>query len=95
MNVEETSPSKPAAAVPNRKSGGTGDRPDRSDTDSREALDALLGDQLEYYQARAGEYDQWFLREGRYDRGEELNQLWFEEVALVQAALARAHPGGR
>lgn len=31
----------------------------------------LLAEQLAYYRARAGEYDQWFLREGRYDRGPE------------------------
>jgi hypothetical protein len=29
----------------------------------------LLADQIAYYRARAGEYDEWFLRQGRYDRG--------------------------
>src|SRR5437868_6839320 len=28
--------------------------------------DALLQEQLAYYRARAGEYDEWFLRQGRY-----------------------------
>ena len=34
---------------------------------------ALLQEQIAYYRARAGEYDQWFLREGHYDHGPELN----------------------
>ena len=31
----------------------------------------LLGEQVEYYRARAEEYDEWFFRQGRYDRGPE------------------------
>ena len=31
--------------------------------------DGLLEGQLAYYRARAGEYDEWFLRTGRNDRG--------------------------
>jgi demethylmenaquinone methyltransferase/2-methoxy-6-polyprenyl-1,4-benzoquinol methylase len=57
-------------------------------------MESLLRDQLDYYEARAEEYNQWFLREGRYDRGEQLNRLWFDEIAQVQAGLAEAHPGG-
>ncbi|QFS50036.1 hypothetical protein [Nostoc sphaeroides] len=34
----------------------------------------VIQQQIEYYRARANEYDQWFYRTGRYDRGEELNQ---------------------
>ena len=33
--------------------------------------DPILSDQLGYYRARSGEYDEWFFREGRYDRGED------------------------
>ena len=33
----------------------------------------LLREQLDYYRARAAEYDQWWLRQGRYDRGAALN----------------------
>jgi len=33
-----------------------------------------LKEQLEYYRARAAEYDQWWLRQGRYDRGAALNR---------------------
>jgi demethylmenaquinone methyltransferase/2-methoxy-6-polyprenyl-1,4-benzoquinol methylase len=47
----------------------------------------VLREQLEYYQARAGEYDEWFLREGRYDRGPEHRTEWFREAGLVEAAL--------
>ena len=50
----------------------------------------LLREQLEYYRARAGEYDEWFLRQGRFDRGEEHRAEWFGEVAQVQDALAAA-----
>lgn len=54
----------------------------------------LLAEQIAYYRARASEYDEWFLRQGRYDRGEEHRRLWFEEVAAVEAALADAAPSG-
>ena len=47
----------------------------------------ILEEQLEYYRARAGEYDEWFLREGRYDRGPQHRAEWFSEVALVETAL--------
>lgn len=43
----------------------------------------VLQDQIAYYRARAGEYDEWFYRKGRYDRGAENNQRWFDEVATV------------
>ncbi len=52
--------------------------------------DATLSEQRQYYRARAPEYDQWFLRQGRYDQGEELNGRWSDEVAQVQAALDAA-----
>ena len=50
---------------------------------------------MEYYRARAGEYDQWFLRQGRYDRGEALNRQWFEEVDEVARVLEAFRPAGR
>jgi demethylmenaquinone methyltransferase/2-methoxy-6-polyprenyl-1,4-benzoquinol methylase len=43
--------------------------------------------QIAYYRARASEYDQWFLREGRYDRGAAHRAAWFGEVATVERAL--------
>jgi SAM-dependent methyltransferase len=48
----------------------------------------LLSEQVEYYRNRAGEYDQWWFRTGRYDRGPELNAAWFADVAAVESALA-------
>lgn len=56
--------------------------------------DALLREQIAYYRARAGEYDEWFLRQGRYDHGPEANGRWFAEVAQVRAALDAFHPTG-
>ncbi|HKC66186.1 MAG TPA: class I SAM-dependent methyltransferase [Pyrinomonadaceae bacterium] len=47
----------------------------------------LLDEQLAYYRARASEYDQWFLRQGRYDYGPEHRAEWFREVATIESAL--------
>lgn len=47
----------------------------------------ILQEQIAYYRARANEYDQWFYRLGRYDRGEELNQRWFKEVDIIKQDL--------
>lgn len=55
----------------------------------------LLDEQVAYYRARAPEYDEWFLRLGRYDRGEAHRRAWFAEVAEVEAALREARPHGR
>ncbi|MGB7540185.1 MAG: class I SAM-dependent methyltransferase [Anaerolineales bacterium] len=57
-------------------------------------IESLLKKQIEYYRARASEYDDWFLRRGRYDRGPAANAEWFAEVACVRAALAGFHPEG-
>lgn len=40
--------------------------------------------QIAYYKARAKEYDEWFYRIGRYDRGAKINQLWFDETAALK-----------
>jgi 2-polyprenyl-3-methyl-5-hydroxy-6-metoxy-1,4-benzoquinol methylase len=58
-------------------------------------LDAALAGQQKYYSARAGEYDEWWWREGRYDRGTELNARWRGEALAVESALARFSPTGR
>lgn len=55
----------------------------------------LLDEQIAYYRERAPEYDEWFLRRGRYDRGEPHKRAWFDEVARVEEALRAAEPGGR
>ncbi|MEI2579282.1 class I SAM-dependent methyltransferase [Scytonema sp. PRP1] len=49
--------------------------------------DDTIQQQITYYSARAEEYDELFYRAGRYDRGEEINQRWFNEVAVVKNAL--------
>jgi demethylmenaquinone methyltransferase/2-methoxy-6-polyprenyl-1,4-benzoquinol methylase len=54
-----------------------------------------LRQQLDYYRARAAEYDQWWLRQGRYDRGEALNAQWFADATVVSAALSAFRPAGR
>lgn len=49
-------------------------------------------EQILYYQARAGEYDEWFYRLGRYDRGPEMNERWFEEAARCMRELQTFEP---
>lgn len=55
---------------------------------------SALEEQIEYYRARASEYDQWYLRQGRYDRGAELNERWFAEDRVVLESLRASQPGG-
>jgi demethylmenaquinone methyltransferase/2-methoxy-6-polyprenyl-1,4-benzoquinol methylase len=50
----------------------------------------LLAQQIAYYRARAGEYDEWFFRRGRYDRGAAHRASWFEEIAHVEHAVREA-----
>ena len=49
--------------------------------------DKIIQEQIDYYRARASEYDEWFYRIGRYDRGEEIKERWFKEVNVVKQAL--------
>ncbi|SRR5579883_2154584 len=53
-----------------------------------------LHSQIAYYRARAGEYDEWFYRRGRYDRGPDDNAAWFAEAAEVMQALHNIGPVG-
>ncbi|MEZ4670098.1 MAG: class I SAM-dependent methyltransferase [Anaerolineae bacterium] len=48
----------------------------------------ILQQQIAYYRARAGEYDEWFYRIGRYDRGAEWNARWFAEVETLMREVA-------
>lgn len=48
----------------------------------------ILREQQTYYNERSSEYDEWWLRQGRYDRGEAENAIWFAEQDEVQAAFA-------
>jgi SAM-dependent methyltransferase len=54
----------------------------------------LLDQQMAYYRARAEEYDQWFLREKRYDRGPEHRRQWFREVEEIGSVLQATVQGG-
>jgi demethylmenaquinone methyltransferase/2-methoxy-6-polyprenyl-1,4-benzoquinol methylase len=55
---------------------------------------AILDAQISYYRARAAEYDEWFLRQGRYDRGPAHRADWLREVEQIQSALAPEIPRG-
>ena len=55
----------------------------------------LLAAQIAYYRARAPEYDEWWLREGRYDRGASVNMQWANERTALASALERFRPAGR
>jgi cyclopropane fatty-acyl-phospholipid synthase-like methyltransferase len=46
---------------------------------------SVLTEQVAYYRARATEYDAWFNREGRYDRGEAATTAWRAELAEVRS----------
>lgn len=50
----------------------------------------LIDEQIAYYRARAAEYDAWWFRTGRFDRGEDNNAAWRAEVAQVERAVADA-----
>lgn len=55
----------------------------------RETVSArTLAEMISYYRARAHEYDEWFYRRGRYDRGPERNAQWFVEAEEAFDALA-------
>ena len=47
----------------------------------------LLQHQIEYYSARAPEYDRWFYRQGRYDRGAAFKRQWDSEAQIVREQL--------
>jgi 2-polyprenyl-3-methyl-5-hydroxy-6-metoxy-1,4-benzoquinol methylase len=57
-------------------------------------IQELLEEQARYYRARAGEYEDWWFRRGRYDHGSEVNARWFADVSEVQDALERFVPTG-
>jgi SAM-dependent methyltransferase len=44
------------------------------------ASDDLSAEMVAYYEARSGEYDDWYLRRGRYARGPVHDQAWHAEL---------------
>ncbi|HVA20104.1 MAG TPA: class I SAM-dependent methyltransferase [Solirubrobacteraceae bacterium] len=57
--------------------------------------EGLLAEQAHYYRARAGEYEDWWFRRGRYDHGRDANAAWFAEAAQAEADLERFGPAGQ
>ena len=47
----------------------------------------LIKVQVEYYRARAPEYDEWFFRQGRYDQGPAHRAQWLGEAGEIEADL--------
>jgi demethylmenaquinone methyltransferase/2-methoxy-6-polyprenyl-1,4-benzoquinol methylase len=54
-----------------------------------------LAEQLDYYRARASEYDEWWFRKGRYDHGPDLNAAWFRDITELEKALDDFGPRGK
>jgi demethylmenaquinone methyltransferase/2-methoxy-6-polyprenyl-1,4-benzoquinol methylase len=52
----------------------------------------VIDEMIAYYRARAAEYDEWFYRQNRYDHGPEINQLWFDDVAQLEAVFSTIEP---
>jgi demethylmenaquinone methyltransferase/2-methoxy-6-polyprenyl-1,4-benzoquinol methylase len=57
-------------------------------------LDEILEEQRHYYCLRAPEYDEWWLRRGRFDHGDKENAIWFEEVSQIQTFIDQANLTG-
>jgi 2-polyprenyl-3-methyl-5-hydroxy-6-metoxy-1,4-benzoquinol methylase len=57
---------------------------------SKEVSEQTLQIMKAYYKERAQEYDEWFYRQGRYNRGPESNARWFAEIDEVIRALENA-----
>jgi SAM-dependent methyltransferase len=55
----------------------------------------ILDEQIAYYRARAYEYDEWFLRQGRYDRGPQHRQEWTREIGEIETVLRSSVSGAK
>ena len=82
--------SRKSASDPDRGNGG---QPFEGLTKQRKTVtvndEDLLAEQRSYYQARAPEYDEWWQRRGRFDRGKEELFEWQRQVAVADDALTR------
>jgi 2-polyprenyl-3-methyl-5-hydroxy-6-metoxy-1,4-benzoquinol methylase len=56
---------------------------------------AILAEQRRFYAERAPEYDQWWDRRGRYDRGPEFKREWDVERGAAEEAFDACPLGGR
>lgn len=57
-------------------------------------VENLLQQQLEYYSRRAFEYDEWWTRKGRYNRGPQQTQAWQMNIDAFKEALSESAPLG-
>ncbi len=57
--------------------------------------DSVDSEMVRYYAARAGEYDDWYLRPGRYSHGEAHDKAWRSDLEAAAAWLASRPFGGR
>ncbi|MEX2273995.1 MAG: class I SAM-dependent methyltransferase [Actinomycetota bacterium] len=65
------------------------------DLDNRHTeIDGVLEEQTAYYEARAAEYEDCYLRRGRYDTGPAENAAWFVETARLEAAAEKFDASG-
>jgi SAM-dependent methyltransferase len=60
-----------------------------------ERADAIDSDMVGYYSARAGEYDDWYLRRGRYCHGPEHDQAWRADLDAAAGWLSNRAFHGR
>jgi len=56
--------------------------------------ETLLGEQKRYYAERAGEYDDWWYRRGRYELEPDALARWEADIAEADAALEEFAPRG-
>ncbi len=56
--------------------------------------DRVLAEQIAYYRARAGEYDDWWQRRAEYDLGEEFLDAWRADAQQLRDALDAFGPRG-
>lgn len=54
----------------------------------------ILEEQRRYYRERTPEYDDWWERRGRYDKGSAFKQAWLDDVDSVRRSLAAFGPTG-
>lgn len=57
-------------------------------------VEAVLAEQVAYYQARATEYDDWWERRFEYDLGQEFKRAWQEEANDLRRTLTEFGPRG-
>ncbi|MFT7647833.1 MAG: SAM-dependent methyltransferase [Candidatus Poriferisodalaceae bacterium] len=58
-------------------------------------VDEVLAEQLDYYRVRAPEYDDWWERRGRYDRGPAHQLSWEQDIEAAEEKLRQFAPPGR